>query len=123
MLRSIEESSEIHINHDIVEIDKIQLQEEKSVRIYRIIQELTTNTLKHAKASAIKLDASLKHDILELTYQDNGVSFYLDKWKSSDNSVGLRSIIQRLGYLEGNIKFEKPKKGFKVILSIKIKRT
>ena len=43
-----------------------------------------------------------------------------DKWKSADNSVGLRSIMQRLNYLNGTIKIERPKKGFKVVMKIQL---
>lgn len=119
MLKNIERTTDIHINHDISEIDDIALNEQKSVRIYRIVQELLTNTVKHAGATAIKLETSINHNDLKIVYQDNGSSFDLEKWKASDNSVGLRSIMQRLSYLKGTIKFDKPKNGFKVIIQIK----
>lgn len=119
MLNTIEKSTQLHVHHDLDTLDDIQLNQNKAVRIYRIIQELTTNTIKHANATAIKIDTRIVDKELKLTYQDNGQSFDLSKWKSSENSVGLRSIMQRLGYLKGSIKFEKPKKGFKVIIGIK----
>lgn len=118
MLDNVEKTTDVHINYDLDILNDTLYEQQKSVRIYRIIQELITNTVKHANATAIKLDASINKNELELTYQDNGKSFNIEKWKSSENSIGLRSIVQRLGYLNGSIKFEKPKVGFKVIITI-----
>jgi signal transduction histidine kinase len=101
-----------------MDLDKLKIEDHQSLRIYRIIQELSTNTIKHSEATAIKLEASFEGKELTLIYQDNGIGLDRDKWKSADNSVGLRSILQRLNYLNGSIKIERPKKGFKVIMKL-----
>jgi len=117
-LNEVGNSSSLFITTEIEDLDKIEFEDHQSLRIYRIIQELTTNTMKHSEATAIKIEALFDSKTLTIVYQDNGKGMDKDKWRSSDSSVGLRSILQRLNYLNGTIKIEKPKKGFKVVMKI-----
>jgi two-component sensor histidine kinase/tetratricopeptide (TPR) repeat protein len=118
MMEDIEKSVGMIVTTDIDELSTFQLENHQSIRLYRIIQELCNNTIKHAGASSIKLEAILKNQDLFLVYQDNGSGLDLEKWRSAENSVGFKSIQQRLKYLKGSIKVEKPKKGFKVVIHI-----
>jgi len=120
IMNEIEESTDILVTTDIEDLNKINLEIHQNLRLYRIIQELTTNTLKHSGADAVKLEAVIEEsNTLTVIYQDNGTGINIEKWKSAKNSVGFKSIEQRLKYLKGSIKIEKPKKGFKVIIKIK----
>lgn len=122
MLNEVENSTSIMVTTDIDDLDKFDLEQHQNIRLYRIIQELTTNTLKHSGATSLKLEAHLVGEgEAEITYQDNGSGLDLDKWRSASNSIGFKSIEQRLKYLRGTIKIERPKKGFKVIINIKQK--
>ncbi|MBK6951856.1 MAG: hypothetical protein IPH24_07325 [Crocinitomicaceae bacterium] len=117
-LNEVANASSVFVSTEIMDLDKLKIEDHQSLRIYRIIQELSTNTIKHSEATAIKLEAIYEGKELTLIYQDNGIGLDRDKWKSADNSVGLRSILQRLNYLNGSIKIERPKKGFKVIMKL-----
>jgi signal transduction histidine kinase len=117
-LNEVANATSIFVSTEIMDLDKLKIEDHQSLRIYRIIQELSTNTIKHSEATAIKLEAIYEGQELTLIYQDNGIGLDRDKWKSADNSVGLRSILQRLNYLNGSIKIERPKKGFKVIMKL-----
>jgi signal transduction histidine kinase len=117
-LNEVTNATSIFVSTEIMDLDKLKIEDHQSLRIYRIIQELSTNTIKHSEATAIKLEAIYEGKELTLIYQDNGIGLDRDKWKSADNSVGLRSILQRLNYLNGSIKIERPKKGFKVIMKL-----
>ncbi|MBK9192843.1 MAG: hypothetical protein IPM77_15840 [Crocinitomicaceae bacterium] len=119
-LNEIATSSSIFVTTEVDDLDKLTIEDHQSLRIYRIIQELTTNTIKHSEATAIRIEALYDPNHLTIIYQDNGKGMDRDKWKSADNSVGLRSIMQRLNYLNGTIKIERPKKGFKVVMKIQL---
>ena len=108
------------ITTEISDLDKVMLNEEESLRVYRIVQELTTNTMKHAAATAIKVEAIVFSKLLTLVYQDNGTGLDKDKWYTADSSVGLRSILQRVDSMNGSIRIEQPKKGLKVIIKIQL---
>ena len=119
-LTEVSNSTNLFVTTEIDDLLKFKIEDHHSLRIYRIIQELTTNTIKHSEATAIRLEALKDGDYLTLIYQDNGKGMDRDKWKVSDDSVGLRSILQRISYLNGTIKIEKPKKGFKVIIKLQL---
>jgi len=79
--------------------------ENQEIMLYRIIQELVNNTLKHAKAKNISLNFSYDDDILNVQYADDGVGFEIGK----DNkylSLGMKGIESRISYLNGSINIE-----------------
>lgn len=118
MMGEIEKSTGMIVTTDIEIFDHLNFEEHQSIRLYRIIQELCTNSVKHSGASSIKLEAMMSNRDLLIVYQDNGAGLDMEKWRSAENSVGFKSIQQRLKYLNGAIKVEKPKTGFKVELKI-----
>jgi two-component system sensor histidine kinase ComP len=117
MLNEVEKSTELVVTTDLDILENMTIDLPKEIRIYRIIQELTNNTLKHSQASSLKVAIEQQGSIMVLTYQDNGVGF--DPDKKNENSLGLRSINQRIRYLNGSIKYEKPPRGMKVIIKFK----
>ncbi|NRA11141.1 MAG: hypothetical protein HRT57_04195 [Crocinitomicaceae bacterium] len=113
MLKDVEFSAGIVVSIDINDLDAIELEQPAEIRIYRIIQELTNNTIKHSEATSLKLEVINKESWFSIVYQDNGVGMAPDKANGSADSVGLRSIQQRMGFLNGTVRFDKPSKGFK----------
>ena len=69
---SINRTGELKINLDIDQ-DWGTLDKMSELHIYRIIQELTTNTLKHAKADKIEIQSTVNQNELKIVYSDNGV--------------------------------------------------
>ena len=62
------------------------LSEEKQLIIYRIIQELVNNAIKHADASEIIIQISQEESVLNLTVEDNGKGFDQKSLKRKKNS-------------------------------------
>lgn len=71
---------------------------ETALHIYRIVQELVTNTIKHAKASKVGIYLERQLDVLLLEYNDNGVGFLIDNTAARHH--GLYSIESRLELLK-----------------------
>jgi len=85
----------------------------KKNTIYRVLQELITNTIKHGQASLILIEFAQKRKQITLTYTDNGVGGAL----SSKN--GLQNVENRIIAHKGTITFESEKnKGFKAHIQI-----
>jgi signal transduction histidine kinase len=81
--------------------------------LYRILQECTNNTIKHAKASALKISISEKNNEFLLVFQDNGVGLTTKQ----KNGLGLLSIQERTKIINGTVSFEdKLNKSFKLTL-------
>lgn len=87
--------------------------------IYRIIQELINNTIKHAGASAINLECDQTQGNLIFTYNDNGKGFNPNL--ESNKGIGLTNMYDRA--LSIGAQFEhklKHGKGTTYVLTIKI---
>ncbi|WP_108867684.1 sensor histidine kinase [Aquimarina aquimarini] len=91
----------------------------KELNLYRIIQELITNTLKHADASAIQIKLKNEEDSLIIVYKDNGKGLQ-QKNLLHKKGLGLKNIESRLSILSGNIYFMKEDSGMKVKIVIPV---
>ncbi|MEX2596711.1 MAG: sensor histidine kinase [Salibacteraceae bacterium] len=80
-----------------------RLNNKHEVMIYRIVQELVNNTLKHAEADEIKLMIKHEKNQLKLDYRDDGKGFNRDLIREQ-NSFGLGGIKSRVNFLEGELK-------------------
>lgn len=100
--------------------DTKRLPENTEIMLYRIIQEMVNNTLKHAKASTILLKIDILPESLKINYTDDGVGFDLEE-KLKLKSIGLNSIQSRINFLGGNITMEsKPGKGLNYSIHVPI---
>ena len=70
------------------------------INIYRILQEIIQNTIKHAKAKTLKFSFSLDKNILIKVIEDDGVGFNV---KKKSKGIGLKNITSRLKKINGNI--------------------
>ncbi|WP_420379576.1 sensor histidine kinase [Gilvibacter sp.] len=73
------------------------------LHLYRIIQELVNNSLKHGKASAITI--SIKQQPLSLLYTDNGVGFENTESGGSPG-LGMKNIESRVALLGARSTFK-----------------
>ncbi|MEZ5149419.1 MAG: sensor histidine kinase [Bacteroidales bacterium] len=85
--------------------EPINLPKSKETMIYRLVQELVNNTMKHAKAKSIDMTLDYGDDSLIITYKDDGVGFDFEK-ELSKKSIGLKSIQSRIDYLKGKLEFQ-----------------
>jgi len=77
------------------------LEKEFELSIYRIIQELLQNVIKHAKATRVMLQLTfISENMLTITIEDNGSGFNPQSYK---NGMGLRSIANRLKIMNGHM--------------------
>ncbi len=85
----------------------------KENTVYRVLQELITNTIKHGKASIILITFAQNRKQLTVIYKDNGIGGAL-----SDTN-GLQNVENRITAHKGRITFESEKnKGFKAHIHI-----
>ena len=81
---------------------------EGEILVYRIIQELVSNVLKHAEASklSILLTCFEDDDLVNIIVHDNGKGFEMKDIKSDTDCLGLKSLKKMVTNLQGDIKFD-----------------
>lgn len=85
----------------------------KKMTIYRVLQELVTNTIKHGKASTILIICTQKKKVMHIDYSDNGVGGALS------HKNGLQNVETRILSHKGRITFESEShKGFRAHIQI-----
>ena len=78
---------------------------ETEIVLYRIIQELVNNTIKHAQAQHVIIQLVKNEKNVTLTVEDDGKGFdvnVLEKIKG----FGLSNIQSRVDYLKGNLEID-----------------
>jgi two-component system NarL family sensor kinase len=75
------------------------LQTDTEVALYRVIQELMTNAIRHAKASEVVVQVVFAESSMSITVEDNGVGFEVTSAKGN----GLSNIHSRIVKLAGKV--------------------
>lgn len=92
---------------------KIIIQKEFNIFLYRIVSELITNVIKHASAKLIKLTIHKGRNYYYITVKDDGIGLkkQFDKKNITKGGFGLLSIAERLDTIKGQFKIETDKDG------------
>ncbi len=99
-------------------IDWDNLEVNKKIIIYRVIQELLVNMKKHSQCSLAAISFKKNEKKLQIDYSDNGLGASLDKINSRN---GLQNVENRILAIKGTITFDtNTNKGFKTSFSIPI---
>jgi signal transduction histidine kinase len=104
-----------------LDFDDNQLTEMQQIAIYRMVQEMFNNIIKHAQATGVKLEAFTKNNQFILIIRDNGVGFKKqDKFESS-KSLGLNSLLERASLINGILEIDSvPGKGTTITLKTQL---
>ena len=99
LLKELETKIKISLKWDIEEFTMPSSIEDQ---LFRVIQELLSNTLRHAKADELEVYLNhIEHNVL-LRVIDDGVGFDVDNQKAG--SYGLMNIRQRISAVGGTLK-------------------
>jgi signal transduction histidine kinase len=101
----INSTVKIHLSVNATFIDT-GFKPENTILVFRIIQEIIANALKHAQATKITVDLHTKKNDLDLRIADNGIGFDAEKLKRNDKQSGLSNIQSRLEILNASVKLE-----------------
>jgi len=112
----------LHVKYQSVGMQQADIPQTTSVTIYRIIQELLNNTIKHANAKnvLVQLHQSRQEKLLAITVEDDGDGFDTNLLKHA-GGMGWLNIQNRVEFLKGKIDLQSaPGKGTSVMIEINI---
>lgn len=96
-----------------------RLENSLELTIFRIIQELITNVIKHAESTEATIHLTNHEDMLNIMIEDNGKGFNPKQVTKKHKGMGISSIDKRVEHLGGTMTIEsEPKKGTTVIIDI-----
>ena len=114
LLKELEDKSDLEVSfkQNVTKLPK-KIEE----HIFRILQELISNTLRHAQASCLDVYLYQTDFELQLKVVDNGIGFQLGSL--DDLSYGLRNIKERVEDMAGTVQLlTAPKQGLAVDIRI-----
>jgi two-component system NarL family sensor kinase len=98
----IDKSGALAVKYQSLELENAVIDQTVSITIYRIVQELINNTIKHAGATSAMVQVTRTGDILAVTVEDDGKGFdtsILNRTKG----IGWANIQNRVEFLKGKM--------------------
>ena len=84
------------------------------ITVYRMLQEILNNVVKHAQASHVDIILDVDEDRVALTVRDNGIGISPES-RDRPNAYGLRGLQERATFLGGTVSFSSGRNGGTVV--------
>ncbi|QCR21273.1 sensor histidine kinase [Pontibacter sp. SGAir0037] len=103
------------ITFEFVHAGEKKLQPKVELAIFRVLQELLNNTLKHSEATLIRVELVYLVDMLRVLYTDNGKGFdyqaQISAIQAAKPGLGLTNLQGRIEIIDGTFDFFSTKGG------------
>ena len=96
------------------ETEDLNISSSDAYELYRSIQELTTNMIRHGKSDRIIFSILIKNEILIFEICDNGKPFDFYKSSKETTGMGLKNITSRILNSNAKLKQQPAEKGNKI---------
>ena len=110
----------IKVIYQSMDIEDKEIDQTTAITVYRIIQELLNNVIKHAQATEVLVQVFRQMSKLVINVEDNGKGFDV-KLSEEKGGMGWKNIRSRVEMLKGSIDIHSaPGKGTSVNLELNI---
>jgi signal transduction histidine kinase len=89
----------IEFRHD----DELGITGDAEIHLYRMVQEIVNNTLKHAFAKHLKIELRQELTKLVMNISDDGVGFNTETLNRENCGFGLKNIVSRANILKADL--------------------
>jgi signal transduction histidine kinase len=86
---------------DFYQLQQVTIPPEKEIHVFRMMQEIIHNTLKHAHAKYLQVGIGKENNEIIILSKDDGVGFDPEKMRKGSAGLGLKSIESRIEILNG----------------------
>ena len=116
----ISQSGALKVNYQSMGLEDAVIDQTTGITIYRIVQELLNNTMKHAAAKTAIVQVSKTGGLLSVTVEDDGKGFDTSILKQS-KGIGWSNIQHRIEFLKGKLDVNSQKeKGTSVLIELPV---
>ena len=103
LLADFSGTKKVVAQHDITYLTSLTKTEE--LHLFRIVQELLNNAIRHGKATIMRLQLNDSDGVMKLKFKDNGKGF-LVKQALKESGLGLKNIKSRVAILNGELQVQ-----------------
>ncbi|TFF33937.1 sensor histidine kinase [Mucilaginibacter psychrotolerans] len=96
----LERTEQYQITYQAQNLNSVTANPEKDLILFRIVQEILNNAVKHSRATRIDINLLYKAGTLQLQVNDNGVGFIIDP-SDKPTGMGLMNIKNRAKMIDG----------------------
>lgn len=117
IIYELKAGTELNVYKQVVGLNEFSMPPQLKLNLYRILQILIGNVIKHSKATEIKIKLINSEKTIQLIVEDNGIGFNPDV---ATDGIGLLNIKTRAGLFDGKMKIESAtNKGTKVEVELR----
>ena len=114
----INQSGALNVSYQSIGMEAAVIEQTTAITVYRIVQELINNTMKHAAAKNAIVQVSKTNGILSVTVEDDGKGFDTAVL-SQVRGIGWDNIKNRVEFLKGTLDVDsQPGKGTSVHIEL-----
>jgi signal transduction histidine kinase len=116
--QQVSSSGVLDISYQSFGMENLVVDNTIKITVYRIIQELTNNIIKHAAASKSLVQVIAKEGMLNITVEDDGKGFNVNALEDAAG-IGYKNTLSRITFLNGRLDVRsKPSEGTSVYIEI-----
>jgi len=116
----ISKSGALQVSYQSIGFENVQVAQTTAITIYRIVQELINNTMKHAAAKSALVQVALTGNQLSVTVEDDGKGFDTAMLNIA-KGIGWINIQSRVDFLKGKMDINsQPGNGTSVLIELTI---
>ena len=115
----IHQSGALKITYQSSGLEGAVIDQTTAITIYRVVQELVNNTIKHAGATSAIVQAEQREGNITLTIEDDGKGFDTVILQHS-KGIGWSNIQSRVEFLKGKLDVKSSENGTSVLIELKV---
>lgn len=108
MINEVDANTNLFFISKIDNIDKT-LSKQDELHLYRIIQEILNNIVKHANAKSVFITITKKANTIETIIKDNGIGFEFAEKLHSNSTIGMKTLLERAKIIKSKLLFDSNK--------------
>jgi two-component system NarL family sensor kinase len=115
----VDQTGALRVNYQSIGLADEKIEQTISIIVYRIVQELINNTMKHAAATSALVQVSKTNEDITITVEDDGKGFN-PAILQTVKGMGWNNIQSRIDYLKGKLDVRsEPGKGTSVHIELR----
>ncbi len=121
MVDKINETESIKVDYSSdMNLNELKLSRQTELSVFRIVQEILNNIIKHAQTPVIHMNIKLETGFVHIVIADKGKGFDLNRIEQSEG-IGWKNIFARIQLLNGKIDIHSEKnKGSKFMINVPV---